>query len=94
MKDNDSKKENNIKLLSFDIDNTLIDFYTFKSNFPKTWIKYSIDKNIILTYNTGRLIDDVLHLIEKGVLPHPDYIISGVGTHIYNFKERSVEKKI
>jgi sucrose-6F-phosphate phosphohydrolase len=93
MKDNDSKKENNIKLLSFDIDNTLIDFYTFKSNFPKTWIKYSIDKNIILTYNTGRLIDDVLHLIEKGVLPHPDYIISGVGTHIYNFKEHSIEKK-
>jgi FMN phosphatase YigB (HAD superfamily) len=39
MIDNSSGKENEIKLLSFDIDNTLIDFFTFKSNFPKVWIK-------------------------------------------------------
>lgn len=81
-----------ISLLSFDIDNTLMDFHTHKSNFRKIWKKYK-PKDVFLTYNTGRLIDDVLHLIDKGVLPEPDYIISGVGTHIYNYKDKSVVKE-
>ncbi len=76
-----------IKLLSFDIDNTLIDFHTHKSNFPKIWKKYKPKKDILLAYNTGRLIDDVLNLIKKGILPHQDYIISGVGTHIYDVSQ-------
>lgn len=82
-----------IKLLSFDIDNTLIDFHTHKSNFRKVWKKHKPNKDIVLTYNTGRLIDDVLNLIEKRILPKPDYIISGVGTHIYDFKNKSVIKE-
>ncbi|GAA4239083.1 hypothetical protein GCM10022291_32040 [Postechiella marina] len=81
-----------ISLLSFDIDNTLMDFHTHKSNFRKIWKKYK-PKDVFLTYNTGRLIGDVLLLIDKGVLPEPDYIISGVGTHIYNYKEKSVVKE-
>ena len=35
--DKNTDREINIKLLSFDIDNTLIDFDTFKSNFGKIW---------------------------------------------------------
>ena len=81
-----------IHLLSFDIDNTLIDFHTYKSNFKAIWESYK-PNNVLLTYNTGRLIDDVLNLIETGVLPEPDYIISGVGTHIYNFKEGTIVKE-
>ncbi|SHI29618.1 HAD-IIB family hydrolase [Algibacter luteus] len=81
-----------IHLLSFDIDNTLIDFHTYKSNFKAIWDSYK-PNNVLLTYNTGRLIDDVLNLIETGVLPEPDYIISGVGTHIYNFKEGTIVKE-
>jgi len=87
------KIKNNIKILSFDIDNTLIDFHTYKSNFKKIWEKYQDQNDVILTYNTGRLKDDVLDLIEKEVLPKPDYIISGVGTHIYNYKKGAVEKE-
>ena len=91
------KTENNIqpdiKLLSFDIDNTLIDFRTHKSNFRKIWKKYKPSKEILLTYNTGRLIDDVLSLINKGTLPKPDYIISGVGTHIYDYNKKQVVKE-
>lgn len=82
-----------IKLLSFDIDNTLIDFHTYKSNFRKIWKKYKPQEEVLLTYNTGRLIEDVLNLIQTQVLPEPDYIISGVGTHIYNFKTKSVIKE-
>ncbi|WP_439131345.1 HAD-IIB family hydrolase [Polaribacter sp.] len=89
----ENKQTKSIKLLSFDIDNTLIDFYTFKSNFRKVWKKYSKETDVLLTFNTGRLIDDVLDLIKKKVLPEPDYIISGVGTHIYNYKKASTEKE-
>ncbi|MDB2462531.1 HAD-IIB family hydrolase [Algibacter sp.] len=81
-----------INFLSFDIDNTLMDFHTHKSNFRKTWTKHK-PKGVLLAYNTGRLIDDVLSLIDKGVLPEPDYIISGVGTHIYNYKDKSIVKE-
>lgn len=91
----DKSEESNrtkIKLLSFDIDNTLIDFHTYKSNFRKIWEKYK-PKDVFLTYNTGRLIDDVLNLIDTGILPKPDYIISGVGTHIYNYNEKKVVKE-
>ncbi|TXE10024.1 HAD-IIB family hydrolase [Seonamhaeicola algicola] len=86
------KNQDDIKLLSFDIDNTLIDFHTYKSNFKNVWLKHK-PKNILLTYNTGRLIDDVLNLIESGVLPPPDYIISGVGTHIFDFNNNCVLKE-
>ncbi|MFG6685544.1 HAD-IIB family hydrolase [Mariniflexile sp. HNIBRBA6329] len=89
----DISKENSIKLLSFDIDNTLIDFNTLKGSFTKTWNKYKTDSNVLLTYNTGRLIDDVLSLIKRGVLPEPDYIISGVGTHIYDYNNKCIVKE-
>lgn len=86
-------KKSRIKLLSFDIDNTLIDFNTLKSNFGKIWTKYKSQTNVILTYNTGRLIDDVLSLIKKDILPEPDYIIAGVGTLIYDYNKNCVVKE-
>ncbi|WP_203255776.1 HAD-IIB family hydrolase [Hyunsoonleella ulvae] len=82
----------NIQLLSFDIDNTLIDFHTYQSNFKTIWESHKPD-DVFLAYNTGRLIDDVLNLIDSGVLPKPDFIISGVGTHIYNYQEQKVIKE-
>ena len=85
--------KSDIKLLSFDIDNTLIDFHTHKSNFRKIWEKYKPQKNITLAYNTGRLIDDVLNLVKKGILPEPDYIIAGVGTLIYDYQKKCVVKE-
>ncbi|KJD35031.1 glycogen debranching protein [Tamlana sedimentorum] len=81
-----------INLLSFDIDNTLIDFHTHKSNFRKVWKKHK-PKDVILTYNTGRLVDDVLGLIEKRTLPEPDYIIAGVGTIIYDYNNKCIVKE-
>lgn len=89
----DISKENNIRLLSFDIDNTLINFNTLKGSFTKTWTKYRTESKVILSYNTGRLIDDVLNLIESSILPEPDYIISGVGTHIYDYNNKSIVKE-
>ena len=87
------KNENDIRLLSLDIDNTLIDFHTSKSNFNKVWNTYKNDIGVVLTYNTGRLVDDTLNLIDKRILPEPDYIISGVGTIIFDFKKKCVVKE-
>ncbi|WP_439127713.1 HAD-IIB family hydrolase [Polaribacter sp.] len=91
--DKNSSTNENIKLLSFDIDNTLIDFHTFHSNFGEIWKKYKANTNALLTFNTGRLKDDVLSLIEKGILPEPDYIISGVGTHIFDYNNKKLVKE-
>ncbi|WP_245617630.1 HAD-IIB family hydrolase [Siansivirga zeaxanthinifaciens] len=88
---NNTKHE--IKLLSFDIDNTLLDFNTLKSRFPKVWETYNNHSNVLLAYNTGRLIDDVLQLIKKGILPKPDYIIAGVGTLIYDYNQKCIVKE-
>ncbi|WP_405295795.1 HAD-IIB family hydrolase [Algibacter sp. Ld11] len=88
-----SEIQHDINLLSFDIDNTLIDFNTHKSNFRKVWKAHKPKQDVLLAYNTGRLVDDVIHLIEKGILPEPDYIISGVGTHIYDYNKKCVVKE-
>src|SRR5690606_15454086 len=82
-----------IKLLSFDVDNTLLEFHTLKSNFTEIWNTYKPNSEIVLTYNTGRLIEDVLNLIKKGILPEPHYIIGGVGTIIYDFKNKCIVKE-
>lgn len=82
-----------VKLLSFDVDNTLIDLHTLKGAFTKIWRKHKPDNGILLTYNTGRLIDDMLNLIQKRILPPPDYIIAGVGTHIYDYRNHCVVKE-
>lgn len=85
--------QHDIKLLSFDVDNTLIEFHTLKSNFTAVWDAYKPNAEVLLTYNTGRLIDDILSLIKKGVLPEPHYIIAGVGTLIYDYKNKCIVKE-
>ncbi len=83
----------NIQLLSFDIDNTLFDLKTGRTNFRSAWDQFENIENIILCYNTGRLLDDVLQLIKRKILPEPQYIISGVGTNIYDFNAGKLLKK-
>ena len=82
-----------IKLLSFDIDNTLIDLKTLGGLFTPIWNKYRSGNGLLLTYNSGRLYKDILKLISKKILPEPAYIIGGVGTHIYDFENQSVIKE-
>src|SRR5690606_5162402 len=70
-----------------------LEFHALKSNFTDIWNTYKPNSEILLTYNTGRLIDDVLNLINKGVLPEPHYIIAGVGTIIYDYKKKCIVKE-
>jgi sucrose-6F-phosphate phosphohydrolase len=82
-----------IKFLSFDIDETLIDSRTKSNQFYKRWLKSKFKRTPKLCFNSGRLLDDQLDLIDKKMLPRPDYIISGVGTNIYDFKKKTVIKE-
>ena len=82
-----------IKFLSLDIDNTLIDEESLDGNFSKYWLHTPQERKPKLCYNTGRLLGDTLNLIKNRVLPPPDFIISGVGTNIYNFEEKKLLKE-
>lgn len=86
----DLSKKIDIKVLSFDIDNTLIDLDTLESDFTTIWGKFKPEADVLLTYNTGRLFADVSKLIERSIIPVPDYIIGGVGTHIFNYRQKTV----
>lgn len=81
------------KLLSFDIDNTLITSPEVPSLLVKAWDNEEKNEYPLLTYNTGRLLNDTLQLIKRNILPEPDYIISGVGTNIYDFKNKKTLKE-
>ncbi len=81
------------KLLSLDVDNTVIYGEKMASIFPKVWEKLPSEKKPLLCYNTGRMLDNMIQLIEDHVLAIPDYIISGVGTNIYDYKNRKILKK-
>ncbi len=82
-----------IQLLSFDIDNTLINEQSLDGVFTQTWQQLPADARPLLCLNTGRLLDDTIQLIHNQILPKPDYIISGVGTNIYDFGRQQVLKE-
>lgn len=70
-----------------------MDLNSLKSGFLSIWQQFVPDNGLILTYNTGRLYDDVNNLIKKKILPEPHYIIGGVGTHIYDYQQKKVLKE-
>jgi sucrose-6F-phosphate phosphohydrolase len=82
-----------IKFLSFDIDDTLLPSHNITDGFYQFWQRLEFNGNLQLCYNTGRLVDDTMSLINKRILPRPDYLICGVGTTIFNVKEQSIVKE-
>ena len=64
-----------------------------RQQFKNVWSQLNSLTKPLLCYNTGRLLEDGLQLIDKGVLPPPDYIISGVGTSIYDYSKKAVMKE-
>lgn len=82
-----------IKLLSFDIDETIYDNRKSDNEFYKKWIQIKLKKPPKLCYNSGRLVDDINNLITNKILPAPDFIIAGVGTSIYDYKKKKTIKE-
>ncbi|MFN2351568.1 MAG: HAD family hydrolase, partial [Kiritimatiellia bacterium] len=88
------------QLLVTPIDIMTIDGGERPSLFQAAWKAVrSRNPHIRLCYNTGRLLEDVQHMIKDGQLLRPDYIISGLGARIFdstgklllrNFNKRGV----
>ena len=79
-----------IRLFATDLDGTLLGDDSARRKLLTRWSLLPDDARPLLCYNTGRMLDDVLQLIERRVLAAPDYIISGVGTNIYDYHAGSV----
>jgi sucrose-6-phosphatase len=76
-----------IKLMVFDIDETLIDNTSGNNDFYQRWMNIRFKEIPLLCYNSGRLPDDLQQLIKSNLLPKPDFFIAGVGTCIYDYRK-------
>jgi sucrose-6F-phosphate phosphohydrolase len=85
-------EQKKIKLFSTDLDGTFLDEMDLMTQFYKLWSSLQDDQPL-LCYNSGRLVHDVKQLVSAHLLPEPDYIIGGVGTAIYDFKNQKTLKE-
>lgn len=76
-----------LRLFSTDLDGTVVGDNDATRRFRDFWHSLPEGQRPLLVFNSGRLIDDQLALLEEVPLPQPDYIIGGVGTMLHA-KER------
>ena len=76
-----------MKLLSTDIDGTLIGKPDALVRFNATWKALDPKTRPLLVYNSGRLLDDMQRLLERKYMVEPDFLICGVGTLIYDCRK-------
>ena len=76
-----------------DLDGTLIGQTEALARFKTLWTQIDPADRPLLGFNTGRLLDETRRLIEEDRLPRPDYIISGVGTSIFDAGDKVVLKE-
>lgn len=77
----------NIELFCSDLDGTLLGDHKALQSFGEKWKEYG-QKGILLCYNTGRTVQNVLSLVGLGTLPPPDFIIGSVGTEIFDWTKQ------
>ena len=86
-----------IRLLSFDIDHTLLENSKIPSPFNVIWkthLSHIGDETpVLLCFNTGRMLDNTLDLIANKILPEPHFLICGVGTTIYDYQKKETLKE-
>lgn len=76
-----------LRLFSTDLDGTVVGNNDTTRRFRDFWQSLPDEQRPVLVFNSGRLVDDQLALLEEVPLPRPDYIIGGVGTMLHA-KER------
>lgn len=77
-----------IRFFSFDLDGTLLGELNSCEAFLHSWNILAKDASPFLCYNTGRTVKSTLLVADDYRLPCPDFVISEVGTKIYNVKEK------
>jgi sucrose-6F-phosphate phosphohydrolase len=73
-------------LLAADIDGTLIGDEEGELSL-KTFVR-DHSESILLAVITGRSLSSVKKLVRKKLLPHPDYIVSSVGTELFDYRDK------
>lgn len=81
------------RVFASDLDGTLLGKIDAVYRFADAWSRLEEKERPVLIYNTGRMLRDAQQLIERSVLPEPDYLICGVGTLIYDVREGHVIKE-
>jgi len=71
-----------------DLDGTLIGNPEATRRFKHAWERLPARSRPLLVYTSGRLVQDVIDLLATQVLPWPDFIIGGVGTQIYDGRQK------
>ena len=79
-----------VRLFATDLDGTLVGNPATTRIFIDTWSSIPDDQRPLLVFNSGRLVEDMQHLIESGQVPRPDYLIGGVGTEIVDLAHHQV----
>ncbi len=77
-----------ISLFCSDLDGTLLGNPEAARRFKTAWEELPTNSRPLLSYASGRLVQDVIDLLATCVLPWPDYIIGGVGTQIYDGRRK------
>jgi HAD superfamily hydrolase (TIGR01484 family) len=77
-----------VRLFCSDLDGTLLGNPEASRRFRQAWENLSAASRPMLIYSSGRLVQDVIDLLATQVLPWPDYIIGGVGTQIYDGRQK------
>lgn len=81
------------RFFASDLDGTLLGDAEAAIRFKQIWEAVPPGERPLLCYNSGRLLEDVRQQIAEGWLPWPDYIISGVGTAVYDVAKGQLLKQ-
>ena len=77
-----------IRLFSTDLDGTILGNPESANRFKLAWEALDKERRPLLVFNSGRSVKDVRSLIADRKLPEPDFIIGGVGTELFDPRDR------
>jgi len=79
---------NKVEMFCSDLDGTLLGNPEATHRFKTAWEALPKAARPLLSYASGRFVQDVIDLLATRILPWPDYIIGGVGTQIYDGRRK------